>query len=116
MSYLLIGISERGGHKQQPDTSRPLLRPIICICNDINASSLSKLRPHAYQVRFTRPADFHTVRRLQEICDNEGLKAETRALSTLVAMAKGDLRGCINTLQVNIRHLLLDMCLECCFP
>lgn len=90
---------KRGGHKQQPDTSRPLLRPIICICNDINASSLSKLRPHAYQVRFTRPADFHTVRRLQEICDNEGLKAETRALSTLVAMAKGDLRGCINTLQ-----------------
>lgn len=90
---------KRGGQRQQPSSQRPLLRPIICICNDINASSLVKLRPHAYQVRFTRPADFHTVRRLQEICDNEGLKAETRALNTLVAMAKGDLRGCINALQ-----------------
>ncbi|KAJ3576874.1 hypothetical protein NP233_g105 [Leucocoprinus birnbaumii] len=90
---------KRGGQKQQPNSQRPLLRPIICICNDINASSLAKLRPHAYLVRFVRPADFHTVRRLQEICDNEDLKAETRALNTLVAMAKGDLRGCINTLQ-----------------
>ncbi|KAF9447866.1 P-loop containing nucleoside triphosphate hydrolase protein [Macrolepiota fuliginosa MF-IS2] len=90
---------KRSGQKQQPSAQRPLLRPIICICNDINASSLVKLKPHAYQVRFTRPADFHTVRRLQEICDNEGLKADTRALNTLVAMAKGDLRGCINTLQ-----------------
>lgn len=30
----------------------------------------------------------------------EGLKADTRALSTLVSVAKGDLRGCLNTLQV----------------
>ncbi|KXN91400.1 Chromosome transmission fidelity protein 18 [Leucoagaricus sp. SymC.cos] len=90
---------KRGGQEHQPSAQRPLLRPIICICNDINASSLAKLRPHAYQVRFTRPADFHAVRRLQEICENEDLKAENRALNTLVAMAKGDLRGCINTLQ-----------------
>lgn len=30
----------------------------------------------------------------------EGLRADTRALSTLVGVAKGDLRGCLNTLQV----------------
>jgi chromosome transmission fidelity protein 18 len=92
--------SERLG-KKQANAQRPLLRPIICICNDINASSLVKLRPHAYQVRFTRPADYHTVRRLQEICSNERLKADVRALGVLVGVAKGDFRGCINTLQVN---------------
>ncbi|XP_006457848.1 hypothetical protein AGABI2DRAFT_63250, partial [Agaricus bisporus var. bisporus H97] len=92
------GKKKRLGNKQV-NAQRPLLRPIICICNDINASSLVKLRPHAYQVRFTRPADFHTVRRLQEICGNEKLKADVRALGVLVAMARGDLRGCINTLQ-----------------
>ncbi|KAH7921370.1 P-loop containing nucleoside triphosphate hydrolase protein [Leucogyrophana mollusca] len=78
---------------------RPLLRPIICICNDQNAHALSKLRPHARQIRYTRPADIHIVKRLREICETEGLRADTRALSTLVGVAKGDLRGCLNTLQ-----------------
>ncbi|KIK59483.1 hypothetical protein GYMLUDRAFT_227055 [Collybiopsis luxurians FD-317 M1] len=83
----------------KPAEKRAILRPIICICNDINAASLAKLRPHACQLRFQKPADVHTVKRLREICAIEGLKAETRALSTLVAIAKGDLRGCLNTLQ-----------------
>ncbi|KAF8447842.1 P-loop containing nucleoside triphosphate hydrolase protein [Boletus edulis BED1] len=78
---------------------RPLLRPIICICNDLNAHSLAKLRPHAHQIRYTRPADIHIVKRLREICALEGLDADTSALSTLVNVAKGDLRGCLNTLQ-----------------
>ncbi|KAF8559685.1 P-loop containing nucleoside triphosphate hydrolase protein [Imleria badia] len=78
---------------------RPLLRPIICICNDQNARSLAKLRPHAKQIRYTRPADIHIVKRLREICQLEGLDTDTRALSTLVNVAKGDLRGCLNTLQ-----------------
>ncbi|KAF9246412.1 P-loop containing nucleoside triphosphate hydrolase protein [Melanogaster broomeanus] len=78
---------------------RPLLRPIICICNDQYAHSLAKLRPHARQIRYTRPADIHIVKRLRDICELEGLNADTRALSTLVGVAKGDLRGCLNTLQ-----------------
>ncbi|KAF9532172.1 P-loop containing nucleoside triphosphate hydrolase protein [Crepidotus variabilis] len=88
---------KRRGKKDQGP--RPILRPIICICNDLNASALTKLRPHAYSIRFYRPADAHLVNRLKEICQLEGLKAESRALSTLVSSAKGDLRGCLNTLQ-----------------
>ncbi|KIM48804.1 hypothetical protein M413DRAFT_437980 [Hebeloma cylindrosporum] len=90
---------ERSSHHKKSNTGRPILRPIICICNDQNASSLAKLRPHAYQIRFSRPADVHIVKRLKEICEIEGLKADSRALSTLVSVAKGDLRGCLNTLQ-----------------
>ncbi|PPQ93288.1 hypothetical protein CVT25_015286 [Psilocybe cyanescens] len=81
------------------DGRRPILRPIICICNDHNASSLAKLRPHAYQIRFNRPANAHLVKRLKEICLIEDMKADTRALNTLVSVAKGDLRGCLNALQ-----------------
>jgi len=92
--------SERTGQARDPHVKRPILRPIICICNDVNASSLAKLRPHALQIRFSRPADIHIVKRLREICQIEGLKADSRALSTLVSIAKGDLRGCLNTLQV----------------
>ncbi|KAH7889597.1 P-loop containing nucleoside triphosphate hydrolase protein [Phlebopus sp. FC_14] len=76
-----------------------LLRPIICICNDQHAHALTKLRPHARQVRYTRPADVHIIKRLREICKLEGLNADGGALNTLVGVAKGDLRGCLNTLQ-----------------
>ncbi|TFK91791.1 P-loop containing nucleoside triphosphate hydrolase protein [Polyporus arcularius HHB13444] len=88
------------GRKQDPQASRPLLRPIICICNDLYASSLTKLRQHARIVRFSRPNDTHIVRRLSEICEGEGMKADPRALSTLVGAVQGDFRGCLNTLQM----------------
>ncbi|KAJ7087754.1 P-loop containing nucleoside triphosphate hydrolase protein [Mycena epipterygia] len=89
----------RSGKGRDPNAKRPILRPIICICNDQNAASLVKLRAHALQIRFARPADIHTVKRLREVCDIEGLKADSRALTTLVGVARGDLRGCLNTLQ-----------------
>lgn len=78
-----------------------MLRPIICICNDLYASALSKLRPHARIIRFSRPNDFRLVNRLREICEIEGLKAQSRALTTLVGLAQGDFRGCLNALQVS---------------
>ncbi|KAM5538065.1 hypothetical protein V8D89_008262 [Ganoderma adspersum] len=89
-----------GGRKDEQQHARPLLRPIICICNDLYASSLTKLRQHARIVRFARPHDTHVVRRLREICEREGLKADARALATLVGVAQGDFRGCLNTLQM----------------
>src|SRR5215472_4953768 len=77
---------ERSSYKRDIQRKRPLLRPIICICNDQNAASLAKLRPHAYLLRFSRPSDVLTVRRLQQICGFEGLKADARALTTLVGV------------------------------
>ncbi|KAI0723775.1 P-loop containing nucleoside triphosphate hydrolase protein [Cerioporus squamosus] len=91
---------KKKGRKQDPQASRPLLRPIICICNDLYASSLTKLRQHARIVRFSRPNDTHIVKRLREICEGEGMKADARALSTLVGAVQGDFRGCLNTLQM----------------
>lgn len=78
---------------------------MICICNDLYASSLTKLRQHARIIRFSRPADIHLTKRLRSICENEGLRAESRALTALVGITKGDLRGCLNTLQVRC-HLI----------
>ncbi|KAI0705933.1 P-loop containing nucleoside triphosphate hydrolase protein [Cytidiella melzeri] len=86
--------------KGEAQGNRPLLRPIICICNELYANSLSKLRPHARIIRFNRPNDFRLVNRLRDICEIEGLKAESRALTTLVGLTQGDLRGCLNTLEL----------------
>lgn len=93
---LLSSTAKRG----EVPATRPLLRPIICICNDLYASSLAKLRQIARIVRFNKTNDYRLVKRLLEICELEGLKAQSRALTTLVGLTQGDLRGCLNTLQV----------------
>ncbi|KAI0032282.1 P-loop containing nucleoside triphosphate hydrolase protein [Vararia minispora EC-137] len=85
--------------KKDRKGKQPLLRPIICICNDLNAQVLSKLRPISRIIRFSKPADFLLVKRLRQICEWEVLQADNRALSTLVGIAQGDMRGCLNTLQ-----------------
>ncbi|THG93472.1 hypothetical protein EW026_g7776 [Hermanssonia centrifuga] len=97
---LTLDKPKRKPRRGEPQVNRPLLRPIICICNDLYASSLAKLRPHARIIRFNRPNDFRLVKRLRDICETEGLKTQSRALTTLVGVAQGDLRGCLNTLQL----------------
>ncbi|KIO32526.1 hypothetical protein M407DRAFT_213664 [Tulasnella calospora MUT 4182] len=88
------------GEKRNPKEKQPLLRPIICICNDLWASSISKLRSIARIVQFRVPVPTQLVKRLRDICDIEGLKAESRALTLLANVAKSDFRGCLNTLQM----------------
>lgn len=75
------------------------MRPIICICNDPNTSSLAKLKLHANHIRLQQPAGTHIVKRLREVAENEDLRIDSGALTTLVGLAKGDLRSCLNTLQ-----------------
>ncbi|PPQ67464.1 hypothetical protein CVT24_011521 [Panaeolus cyanescens] len=97
---LVLAKPKRNPRGKEKQIKSVIMRPIICICNDYNASSLAKLRPNAYQIRFNRPADVHIAKRLKEICHVEGLKADSRALATLVNASKGDFRGCLNTLQL----------------
>src|ERR1700738_5257601 len=79
---------------------KPLLRPIICICNDLYATALRPLRPycHILHIRPTPPSSL--LPRLQKICQLENIKADARALTLLAESHIGDLRSCINSLQL----------------
>ncbi|KAM0788007.1 hypothetical protein ACM66B_006207 [Microbotryomycetes sp. NB124-2] len=89
--------SFKGKGKGKKD--RPLLRPIICICNDLYAPTLRPLRPLAKVIRFNAPTNAMLVTRLRDICDDEGLRADAKNLMLLAEVAEGDLRSCLNTLQ-----------------
>ena len=98
--------------KGRKNIRKPLLRPIICICNDLYfhfltwinwaryATALRPLRPycHILHVRPSPPSSL--LPRLQKICHLENIKADARALTLLVDSHDGDLRSCINTLQL----------------
>jgi chromosome transmission fidelity protein 18 len=64
------------------------------------APALRPLRPLAKIIRFNPPTPPMLIKRLRTICDVEGLSTENKHLSLLVDVAEGDLRSCLNTLQV----------------
>lgn len=71
-----------------------------CCCARSYAPVLRPLRPLAKIIRFTPPTSAMLVKRLRTICETEELTTENKHLSLLVETAEGDLRSCLNTLQV----------------
>ena len=69
------------------------------------APVLRPLRPLAKIVRFTPPTSAMLVKRLRTICESEELTTENKHLSLLVEVAEGDLRSCLNTLQVRLHGI-----------
>ncbi|KAF9938682.1 hypothetical protein BGZ67_010582 [Mortierella alpina] len=88
-----------GGSKKKKFTKKPLMRPIICICNDQYAPVLRPLRVIAQIYQFKKPSVRTIVNRLQQVCEIEQVPSDTRAFGVLYEMTEGDMRSCLNTLQ-----------------
>ncbi|KAG0333301.1 hypothetical protein BG004_000897 [Podila humilis] len=87
------------GRRTKKFTKAPLMRPIICICNDQYAPVLRPLRVIAQIYQFRKPSVRTVVTRLQQICEIEQVPSDTRAFGVLYEMTEGDMRSCLNTLQ-----------------
>lgn len=61
---------------------------------------LRPLRMVAQPVVFKKVPMMSIAKRLQDICDMEGLDSDLRTLSMLSETTDGDIRSCLNTLQV----------------
>lgn len=78
----------------------PLMRPIICICNDPYAPALRQLREVAKVFKVQPPSSARLNGRLREVCSKRGMVADTRALGFLAERSEGDIRACLNALQM----------------
>ncbi|KAB2064953.1 hypothetical protein ES319_A09G056300v1 [Gossypium barbadense] len=76
-----------------------LTRPVICICNDLYAPALRPLRQIAKVHIFVQPTVSRVVSRLKYICNREGMKTSSIALTALAEFTECDIRSCLNTLQ-----------------
>lgn len=97
--------------KGQKKLAKRLLRPIICIANDIYPQgnrhlgavmAMERLRPLCDIVAFKKPVKtgIRAIKEhLQWVCDKEGLKLDNKGLSSVVEMCDADIRACINHLQ-----------------
>uniref|UniRef100_A0A096LX22 CTF18, chromosome transmission fidelity factor 18 homolog (S. cerevisiae) n=1 Tax=Poecilia formosa TaxID=48698 RepID=A0A096LX22_POEFO len=85
--------------KKKKKKESVLLRPIICICNDLYVPALRPLRQQAFLLAFPQTQPSRLSQRLAEISTLQGLKADTGALMCLCEKTDNDIRSCINTLQ-----------------
>ncbi|XP_034678780.1 chromosome transmission fidelity protein 18 homolog isoform X2 [Vitis riparia] len=76
-----------------------ILKMVICICNDLYAPALRPLRQVAKVHIFVQPTVSRVVSRLKYICNMEGLKTNSTALTALAEYTECDIRSCLNTLQ-----------------
>lgn len=79
--------------------AKPIMRPIICICNDVYAPALRPLREVAQVVEFKLMSSTRLVQRLRTICRSEKISAMPSALALLAANTENDIRSCLNSLQ-----------------
>ncbi|KAI8904074.1 P-loop containing nucleoside triphosphate hydrolase protein [Gorgonomyces haynaldii] len=105
----LIRLAEEKPTKER--NVKRLLRPIICICNDLYSPALKNLKQHCVVFRF-QPLQQHIVaQRLQNICQWEKIKADLGALMAIVEVNQSDFRACLNTVQYISRthdHITLN--------
>lgn len=86
------------GKKKKKDGSL-LLRPIICICNELYVPALRPLRQIALMLHFPSTQKNRLCTRLLEVMRRERMKGEQTAVAALCEKAGNDVRSCLSTLQ-----------------
>ncbi|KAI3353358.1 hypothetical protein L3Q82_019895, partial [Scortum barcoo] len=108
INILLATLNRKDGHggeattetaKKKKKKESILLRPIICICNDLYVPALRPLRQQAFLLTFPQTQPSRLTQRLAEITLRQGMKADTGTLMSLCEKTDNDIRACINTLQ-----------------
>ncbi|XP_029362819.1 chromosome transmission fidelity protein 18 homolog isoform X2 [Echeneis naucrates] len=107
INILLATLNRKDGHGGESGAENMkkkkkesiLLRPIICICNDLYVPALRSLRQQAFLLAFPQTQPSRLAQRLAEISLQQGIKADTGTLMSLCEKTDNDIRSCINTLQ-----------------
>lgn len=92
-----LGSASAAGKKESK--SDLLVRPIICICNDLYVPALRPLRQVAHIIAIKPISPSSLSSRLRSVCEAEGLKINTRSLLDLAETMDSDIRSTLNALQ-----------------
>lgn len=86
------------GKKKKKEGSL-LLRPIICICNELYVPALRPLRQVALMLHFPVTQKARLTTRLLDVMRRERMKGDQAAVAALCEKAGNDVRSCLSTLQ-----------------
>jgi len=100
INYLVAAINGIQKEKKKKGGAKGhILRPIICICNELYTPALRPLRQLALVVPFPPTLPTRLAGRLKEITATEQLKTDLSALLALCKKTDNDIRSCLSTLQ-----------------
>lgn len=97
-----LALRKHNGKTNRKEKHILLKRPIIAICNDVFASCLRNLRPYCEIVHYTRSTPQVLSAALQRIRKAENLQLNDNNLLAIANSADGDLRQCLNMMQLTV--------------
>ncbi len=95
----LMGNADKGGVKAITKIVKTARCPVVLIANNAYAPRFRTLRSYCLLIDFKRPMANSIAKRLQYICELEGIEADENALKFLAQRSGGDVRSAINDLQ-----------------
>ncbi|MCW3977059.1 MAG: replication factor C large subunit [Candidatus Bathyarchaeota archaeon] len=95
----LTGREDRGGVGAIIKVVKQARCPIVLIANNAYNPRLSSLRFYCLLIQFKKPNVRSVAKRLQQICQREGIEPEEEALKFIAQRSQGDVRSAINDLQ-----------------
>jgi len=96
----LASQEDKGGASEIIKIIKESKHPIVLIANDPWNQKLKTIREHCILISFNKIPYWSILRRLQQICENEGLKCDDEILKQIAKRADGDLRSAINDLEM----------------
>ncbi|CAF2307797.1 unnamed protein product [Rotaria sp. Silwood2] len=90
---------QQASSKTKRNNSFVLLRPVICICNDLYVPALKPLRQIALILNFPRIEQTVLAKRLLTISEQLNIQSDLITLNSLCAKAACDIRSCLHFMQ-----------------
>lgn len=94
---------DRGGTGEIIKIIKESLYPIVLTANNPWHPRLRSLRAYCQLIQFGKVRYWDMIKRLQFICEKEGVKCDREVLGQLVKRSEGDLRSAINDLETLAR-------------
>lgn len=97
----IFGKEDYGGVQAIVSTIRETKQPIVLVVNDYYALTRRSqaIRGLCLEIKFSKIQKASIIKVLKAICQNEGIKISSRALSSLAEHSGGDLRSAVNDLE-----------------
>ncbi|CAF2157148.1 unnamed protein product [Rotaria magnacalcarata] len=96
--------SQQTSSKTKKNNSFVLLRPVICICNDLYVPALKPLRQIALILNFPRIEPSALAKRLLTISEQLNIQTDIITMNSLCAKATCDIRSCLHFMQFVVTH------------
>jgi replication factor C large subunit len=95
----LMGNADKGGVKAITGIVKTARCPVVLIANNAYDPRFRTLRSYCLLINFKKPMTSSVAKRLQHICELEGIQADENALKFLAQRSGGDVRSAVNDLQ-----------------